>query len=268
MVLASAASATSTDAGAWWGDVATPDINQLWAHVDGITPDATVSGIINLRLTCSTPQPTTLALRGIVVQVDGANVVTIYNAAAQALEGTPRVYSVDTRKFSDGWHELRARCYSMETKAGPDHGHLTQVTNGHQVNFKNGRPFVNNMAVREGMVDSHAWYDNDSKTGQFIGYVYAQIFNVHQLINGTLSGLVPITARVMTAGGAVVDHWAIKVDGNTLVEFHGSDQVHPYTLDTRKLTNGQHTFAFHGHGLAKSGKQLAGEVHVIITVRN
>ena len=97
-----------------------------------------------------------MKLDTIVIQVDGNNVQAYYGSNARAILGLPRTFNVDTTKFSDGWHELRARCYGMETTAGPELGKQTQVTNGHQLYFKNGNAFIDNRSVTPGIVDTHS----------------------------------------------------------------------------------------------------------------
>ena len=253
---------------AWWGDPAVPAPNHVDMIMDGIVPDATVSGIISFTLTCAFPLPSTLKLDTIVIQVDGTNVQAYYGSNARAILGQPRTFTVDTTKFVDGWHELRGRCYALETAAGPEQGKQTQVTNGHQLHFKNGNVFADNRSVIPGIVDAHSWYDTDAATGDAVGYVYVQLLNAHTLIDAPLSGLVPVTGLVTNAGPTTVAHWALKVDGVEIVEFHDATQLRTVNLDTRMISNGAHKLQFHGHGLARSGKQLAGQVEIPIVVEN
>lgn len=265
---ASAQTRISQKSGAWWGNIPTPTINQLWMQVDGVAPDATVSGNVSFNLTCSLPQPSTMRLTAVVLQVDGTNVRGVYNANAVATLGQARTFTVDTTRFLDGWHELRARCYAVETAVGPELGKQTQVTNGHQLRFRNGNALTDSHSVMPGVLDSHAWYDSDAATGDAIHYVYVQLLNVHPLIDAPIRGIVPITGRVSHAGATTIDHWVLKVDGVAVVELHGIDSLHTYNLDTRQFANGPHTLAFHGHGVARSGKQLAGQVAVPIVIQN
>jgi hypothetical protein len=252
----------------WWGDPAVPAPNHVSMTIDGVVPDATVSGNISFTLTCTLPPPSTMKLDTIVIQVDGANVQAYYGSNARAILGQPRTFTVDTTKFSDGWHELRGRCYALETAAGPDLGKQTQVTNGHQLYFKNGNPFVDNRSVTPGIVDAHSWYDTDAATGDQIDYVYVQILNAHALLDAPLKGVVPVTGLVTNAGPTTIAHWALLVDGVDIIEFHDATQMRAVNLDTRMLTNGPHVLQFHGHGLARSGKQLAGQVEIPIVVQN
>src|SRR5438309_6347633 len=238
----------------WWGDPAVPAPNHVEMTMDGIEPDATVSGIISFTLTCAFPPPSTLKIDTIVIQVDGTNVQAYYGSNARAILGQPRTFTVDTTKFHDGWHELRGRCYALETAAGPEQGKQTQVTNGHQLLFKNGNVFADNRSVIPGIVDAHSWYDTDAATGDAIGYVYVQILNVHPLIDAPLQGIVPVTGLVTNAGPSTVAHWALRVDGVDVFEFHDATQLRTANLDTRMLLNGPHLLQFHGHALAKSGK--------------
>jgi len=255
-------------AGSWWGDPAVPAPNHVEMTIEGVQPDATVNGTISFTLTCNLPQPSTLKLDTIVIQVDGNNVQAYYGSNARAILGLPRTFNVDTTKFSDGWHELRARCYGMETTVGPELGKQTQVTNGHQLYFKNGNAFIDNRSVTPGIVDAHSWYDTDAATGDAIDYVYVQIVNVHPLIQAPLKGVVPFTGLVTNAGPTTIAHWALKVDDVAISEFHDAQQLRTVDFDTRMLSNGPHTLQFHGHGLAKSGKQLAGQVEIPIVVQN
>jgi len=252
----------------WWGDPAVPAPNHVEMTVQGVQPDLTVSGNISFVLTCTLPQPSTMKLDTIVIQVDGTNVQAYYGSNARAILGQPRTFTVDTTKFSDGWHELRGRCYALETAAGPELGKQTQVTNGHQLYFKNGNTFVDNRSVVPGIVDAHSWYDTDAATGDQISYVYVQILNAHPLIDAPLKGVVPVTGLVTNAGATTIAHWALKVDNVVITEFHDATQMHTVNLDTRMLSNGPHILQFHGHGLARSGKQLAGQVDIPIVVQN
>jgi hypothetical protein len=156
----------------------------------------------------------------------------------------------------------------METAIGLELGKQTQVTNGHQLYFKNGNAFVDNRSVTPGIVDAHSWYDTDVATGDAIDYVYVQIVNVHPLIQAPLKGVVPVTGLVTNAGPTTIAHWALKVDGVAISEFHDAKQLRTVDFDTRMLSNGPHTLQFHGHGLARSGKQLAGQVEIPIVVQN
>lgn len=253
---------------AWWGDPALPAPNHVSMTIDGVVPDATVSGNISFTLTCTLPPPSTMKLDTIVIQVDGTNVQAYYGSNARAILGQPRTFTVDTTRFSDGWHELRGRCYALETAAGPELGKQTQVTNGHQLYFKNGNRFVDNRSVTPGIVDAHSWYDTDAATGDAIDYVYVQILNAHSLLDAPLKGVVPVTGLVTNAGPTTIAHWALLVDGVDIIEFHDATQMRTVNLDTRMLTNGPHLLQFHGHGLARSGKQLAGQVEIPIVVQN
>jgi hypothetical protein len=252
----------------WWGDPALPAPNHVSMTIDGVVPDATVSGNISFTLTCTLPPPSTMKLDTIVIQVDGTNVQAYYGSNARAILGQPRTFTVDTTRFSDGWHELRGRCYALETAAGPELGKQTQVTNGHQLYFKNGNGFVDNRSVTPGIVDAHSWYDTDAATGDAIDYVYVQILNAHSLLDAPLKGVVPVTGLVTNAGPTTIAHWALKVDDVPITEFHDATQMRTVNLDTRMLTNGPHLLQFHGHGLARSGKQLAGQVEIPIVVQN
>ena len=254
-------------AGAWWGNPLTPTLNQVWVVAEDVTPDATVSGTLAFPTTCELPAPTTMKLQGMCLQVDGSNEECHWNLAVQP--GATRTLMANTHKYPDGWHELRTRCFAYETAATAEKGKLTETTNGHQLYFKNGNPIgPNSHFVHPGIVDSHAWYDTDASTADVIHYVYVQLLNVHSLTDAPLAGVVPITGRVTNAGATTISHWEVKVDGKVITEFHDAVELRTYALDTRLFSNGRHTLQFHGHGLARSGKQLAGQVEVPITVFN
>ena len=253
-------------AGAWWGNPLTPTLNQVWVVAEDVTPDATVSGRISFPVTCELPAPTTMRLTAMCLQVDGSNAECHYNSAV--FPGQRRTLSIDSTRYADGWHEIRARCFAAET-AGTEAGKLTQTTNGHQAYFKNGNAIAaGSHSVQPGIVDSHPWYDSDIANGDVIHYVYTQLMNVHSLTDAPLAGVVPVTGRVMNAGATAIAHWVVKVDGIEYFAFHDSTELRTVQLDTRLLSNGAHVLQFHGHGLARSGKQLAGQVEVPITVAN
>src|SRR5690242_20999992 len=86
----------------WWGDPAFPNPNHVEMTIAGVVPDATVSGNISFDLTCALPQPSTLKVDTIVIQVDGTNVQAYYGSNARAILGQPRTFTVDTTKFADG----------------------------------------------------------------------------------------------------------------------------------------------------------------------
>jgi hypothetical protein len=255
-------------AAAWWGNPATPEVNHVVMTTEGVVPDEIVHGTLSFPITCTLPAPSTLKLTGMVIQIDGLNGEGYYGTHAAALLGQRRTFTVDTSKYTDGWHELRTRCYAVETAAGPELGKQTQVTNGHQLFFKNGNALGDPHSAMIGVVDSHPWYDSDAATGDLIHYVYVQLLNIHSLVEAPLRGIVPVTGRVMNAGATTVAHWVLKIDGAVVTEFHDAVQLRTFQLDTRALANGQHTLQFHGHGLARSGKQLAGQVEVPIDVEN
>jgi hypothetical protein len=267
--------ALSMKSSAWWGNLATPERNHVEAVVDGVTPDATVTGNYTFTLTCNLPQPSTFRLNGIMVQIDGTNIQSYFGADARSRLGIPQTFTVNTATFpSNGWHELRARCFGEETQ-GVETGKLTELTAGHQLFLNNpGKTQSNSSHSIRGIVDSHAWYDVDVNTGIPIDYVYVQIKDVHALTDAPLSGSVPFTGIVSPSGPAIIDHWMLMVDGVAMFEYHGSTQQRTIMLDTTTLSNGAHSLQFHGHGRAPnpdgtpSNRQLAGQVEVPITVSN
>ena len=88
-------------ASSWWGDPAVPAPNHVQMTIEGVVPDATVSGNISFNLTCTLPQPSTLQVDTVVIQVDGNNGQAVYGSNARAILGLARTFTVDTRAFSD-----------------------------------------------------------------------------------------------------------------------------------------------------------------------
>ena len=142
---------------AWWGDPANPNPNHVDATVDGVTPDAAVSGNVSFTLTCNLPAPSTLRLNGMMIQIDGNNIQSIYGADARARLGIPQTFTFNTANYNDGWHEFRGRCFGEETTSGPNLGKLTEVTAGHQLHLVNGNVVSNSSHSIPGIVDSHAF---------------------------------------------------------------------------------------------------------------
>ena len=262
---------------AWWGDPNFPDKNHVDATVDLVTPDATVSGNVTFILTCNLPQPSTLKLNGMMIQMDGNNIASYFGTNAQNRLGLPQSFTFNPADYApDGLHEFRGRCFGEET-AGAEIGKLTEVTAGHQLHLAYNRQVSDSShSIPGGIVDSHAWYDVDVSypNGGTIDYVYVQIENVHPLIDTPLSGSVQFTGKVTASRSDVtIDHWKLMVDGVAVAEFHGTTSERTVSLDTTTLTDGQHKLQFHGHGLAPghppdSQKQLAGQVEIPITVSN
>jgi hypothetical protein len=269
-VSADALAATITqNSGAWWNDVSNPSVNQVWAEVSGVNPDAVVTGTISFNVKCVIPAstsstPTTLDLNNVTMisQVDSTNVSQLSVTA-----GTSKTLTINTSLYADGWHEMRFRCKAKET-VGPETGKATAITNGFPLYFQNGKAVGSGQNHGTNYVDAHAWYDVDPATGQAIEYVYAQIKNVHALIDAPLSGSVSVSGRVWNSGATTIDHWALKVDGVTVQEFSGTTQQRTITLNTAAFPNGAHQLSVHGHGMAASGRQLAAEVKIPITISN
>jgi hypothetical protein len=256
--------------GAWWNHVDDPTVNQLWAKVDGVTPDAHVKGSVSFQLTCTVPpsmslKPDTLdaAHLSLLGQVDSTNVVVISNVPS----GSARTITIPTTQFADGWHEIRIRCKAKETLA-TEAGKVTAITNGFPLYFENGKAIGSGQNHGTNYVDAHGWYDTDPATGDAINYVYAQLKNVHSLIDAPLKGTVSVSGRAWNSGATTIDHFAVKIDGIVIAQFAGTTQTRTISLDTTKLSNGAHTLSMHSHGMAASGKQLAAEAKVPITISN
>ena len=273
----SALSAPSTappltqQSGAWWNnhamDPPSAQTNEVWAEVAGAVPDHQVKGSLTLTVTCHLPVVggNTLQLHRMAAQVDSTTVVQ-WTPPAVAVD-TPKTVTIATQNFSDGYHELRVRCFGEETQ-GPETGKITAVTNGFPVIFANGNATGSGQNSGTDYVDAHAWYANDIATGDFIGYVYAQLNGVHALTDAPIRGVVPINGRVRNSGATTIDHWMVMVDSTVIAMFHGTTQTYSISLDTTKFANGEHLLKFHGHGLARSGKQLAAQVMVKVTIQN
>lgn len=250
-------------AGAWWGDVSTPTMNQVWVQAEGVTPDGRVSGDLSWAVTGQLPSPTTMTLYSLIAQVDSKDVMKINDVKP----GETRILTIPTKDFPDGWHEIRIRAKAQET-IGPGAGKVTAVTNGHPIYFANGNAIGTGQNTGTNYVDSHAWYDIDTATGKKIGYVYAQLRNVHSLIDAPLSGTVAVSGRVRKSGETRIDHWMVKVDNLPIFQSHGPTETQSISLDTTQFPNGPHLLSFHGHGLGASGKQLAAQVDVQIVIQN
>src|SRR5207244_1441666 len=102
--------------------------------------------------------------------------------------------SIATQAFSDGYHEIRIRCFGEQT-TGPEAGKITAVTLGFPVIFANGNATGSGQNSGVDYVDSHAWYDTDIATGAFIGYVYAQLNGVHELTDAPIRGTVSVNGK-------------------------------------------------------------------------
>jgi len=256
---------------AWWNHVDDPSVNQLWAKVDGVTPDAHVKGSVSFQLTCTVPPSKSATTQNsldaahlkLIGQVDSKDVVEISNVPS----GSARTITLPTNQFSDGWHEIRIRCKAKETLPG-EVGKVTAITNGFPLYFENGNAIGSGQNHGTNYLDAHAWYDTDPANGAAINYVYAQLKNVHSLIDAPLKGTVSVSGKVWNSGATTIDHFAVKIDGIPVVEFSGTTQSRTLNLDTTKILNGTHLLSVHGHGMAASGKQLAAEVKVPITVSN
>ncbi len=250
---------------AWWGTSPTP-ANVVTVIAEDVRPDATVSGNVSVPVTCRIPSPSTLRLTAMCLQVDGLNAECHFNAAV--VDGQRRTLTIDSTKYTDGWHEIRARCFASET-VGPEQGHSTQTTNGHPLYFKNGKPIgAGSHSVQPGIVDTHPWYDTDVSTGDSIHYVYTQLLNIHSLVDAPLAGVVPVTGRVMNAGATTLSCFMLSIDGHVVLDLDDGTELHTTQLDTRQLSNGPHLLQLMGEGRARSGKLLRGLVEVPFVVAN
>ena len=255
--------------GAWWNDKsmlgATGQIDEVWAEVGNVLVDHQVSGNLTMPVTCHLPAVAgnTLTVVDMIAQVDSTNVVSISNPGVDVTHNL----TIQTSKFKDGYHEIRVRCKAEQTQ-GTEKGKITAVTNGFPIVFANGTGTGSGQNSGTDYVDAHAWYSTDIATGDAINYVYAQLNGVHELTDKPIKGTVNVNGRVRNSGATTIDHWMLTVDDTIVIMFHGTTQTRTVPFDTTKFANGKHVLKFHGHGLAKSGKQLAAQVNVTIDIEN
>ena len=260
--------------GAWWGDVSTPLVNQLWGDVLNAVPEKNITEPYTFKWTCNLPAfagfSQTLKLSHAMFQFNGGTLMNVNNP----LPGATQSYTLDPAAFPAGWGEVRIRCHAKETQ-GPNAGNTTAITAGFAVQIRGG---TGNLSwgphSGKDYVDTHGWYDRG------VGYVYATIRNVSDLVGKSLSGVVALDLKASVSGDTVLDHFMVKLDGTVAkmadgapAEFHGTTGTRTIYIDTRGLPNGTHTLAMHCHGLETAsseqpGKQLAAQVEVSIDVRN
>lgn len=258
--------------GAWWGDTATPLINQVWGEVLNATPGRNFTAPFTFQWTCSLPKFTgfaqTLKLTTGSFSVDSS----VQKSVSNPTPGAVLSYTLDPAKYSAGWHEIRIRCKGTET-VGSETGEVTAITAGFPVQLRGGTTNYQNHSGTN-YVDTHGWYDRG------VEYVYATILNISDIVGRPQSGVIALDLRARRSGDTTLDHFMVKVDDQIALmsnglpaEFFGSTDRRTIYLDTRRWANGTHKLAMHSHGLETSsseqpGKQLASQVEVTITISN
>lgn len=254
-------------AGAWWGDVSAPDVNQVWVEVYNATPAKDLTAPFEYRWACHLPAGTgqTETLDYTVLQVNSTDVHVISHPTPD----TQYAYTLDPASFTGG-DELRIRCVAHET-VGPNTGQQTGVTAGFPVTMRgdsSGDVWQHHNLTS--YADSHGWYSRG------VEYDYAILDNAAALANAPVSGTINVEMHGFARfGNTVQDHHRVLIDGNQVAEFHGTTEARTVPVDTRILSNGPHVLAVHSHALevaglpdAQPGKQIAGQVEITITVAN
>jgi hypothetical protein len=256
--------------GSWWGDVATPLVNQLWGEVADATPGKSITGPQTFHWSCNLPKfdgfGQTLKLTSANFSFDSDVQQSFSASPGQVLS-----YTLDPSKYTAGWHEVRIRCKAAET-TGSETGKVTAITAGFPVQIKGGTSIANHSGTN--FVDTHGWYDRG------VDYAYATILNISEVVGKPLSGVIALKLTARVSGDTTLDHFMVKIDGviakspdGVPIEFHGTTKERTVYIDTRTLANGTHTLAMHSHGLEtasseKPGKQIASQIEVTIDVRN
>jgi hypothetical protein len=255
-------------AGAWWGDVNTPHQNQVWVEVFDAAPGASLEKPTTFHWTCHLPKftdaPQTERLDYSALQVNSQDLRVVGHPAPDQ----QMAYTLTPAAFGPDEVEVRVRCVAHET-IGPNAGHQTGATAGFPVKLNGGTGGdVWNHHNDHAYLDAHGWYDRG------VEYEYANFVNAVALMRSAQHGNIPIVMHGQVAFGRTVeDHLRFLVDGKTVAEWMGPTTDRTYQLDTRRLANGVHTFAVHSHGLettrsGQPGKQIAGQVEVLVRVQN
>jgi len=259
-------------AGAWWGDVKTPQQNQVWGEILNSTPGKNLTAPFTYQWKCSLPRfdgsPQTLQLRRTSFSVNS----TIQKEWSYPTPDTVYSYTLDPAKYSSGWVEIRIRCHGRET-SGSETGNDTAITAGFPVQIRGGTSTSQNHSGTD-YLDTHGWYSRG------VDYVYATFLNLSQLVGVSQSGIIALKLKARVSGDTYLDHFMVKIDGviatmsdGKPAEFFGSTGDRTIYIDTHRLTNGVHVFAMHAHGIEKSdseqpGKQLAAQSEIRVTVQN
>jgi hypothetical protein len=276
--------------GSWWGNTQTPLVNQLWGEIINGNPGKNISDPYTYRWKCHLPKfdgfRQTLTLRRAILQVDDQNVKVFDNPAP----GAEVSYTLNPDNFASGWHEIRIRCVARETvDTDRELGEETAITAGIPVQFNSG---TGSSGAHHGMknyLDTHGWYSRG------VGYVYARVVNIGDVVGQTLKGTVNLDVRSAQLGDTQLHHFRVtvaKLSGDwtsgqlsspvILGEFttHGNRSTSDFSyenrviaLDTTKFADGTYVLAMHSHGLEESGseapgKQVASEFRVLIRIDN
>lgn len=260
-------------AGAWWGDVSKPLVDQVWGEVINATPGKNLTSPFTFQWKCQLPvfpgNEQTLKLTSTSFSINSDVKQSWSNPAQNQLYS----FTLDPAKYSSGWVEIRIRCKGTET-VGVETGEVTAITIGFPLQLRGGTSSSQNHSGTN-YVDTHGWYDRG------VDYVYATILNVSDLVGQPLSGTVALKLKARTSGDTTLDHFMVKIDGviarqasnNVPAEFFGTTGDRTIYIDTRQLSNGPHVLAMHSHGLERSGseqpgRQLASQSEVTINVQN
>jgi hypothetical protein len=262
--------------GAWWGNVSTPLVNQVWGDVLNPTPDREVTTAIRYRWACRLPrfggQRQSLEVASAQFHVDDKLLGFIKGPPVDA----ELSFVFDPARYrtllAPGIHEIRIRCIAAET-TGPQVGERTGVSVSFPVRLYGGTA-PSQESHGTNVLDNHAWYSEGN------AYVYASVRNARAVYAKTLSGMTTLELHAGKAGSEfVVDHFMLKIDGiiptvrfvdgafwNRPAEFFGEKSVRQVEVDTRSLCNGRHVLAMHAHGIdvnpPNAGRQLASQVEI------
>ena len=264
--------AISQRSGSWWGDVATPKNNQVWGELLNSIPGRNLTAPYTFNWKCELPRfdgaTQTLALSSTSFSLNSS----VLKSWSSPTAGSTYSFTLDPTKYPAGWHEIRIRCKGKET-VGPETGKVTAITIGLPVQLRGGTSTNQNHSGTN-YVDTHGWYDRG------VGYTYATILNISEVVGQPLSGTASIKLKARVSGDTVLDHFMLKIDDQIVTlsdgrpaEFHGTTGDRTLQFDTRRYANGTHRLAMHSHGLEDSsseqpGKQLASQVEVTIRIQN
>jgi hypothetical protein len=253
--------------GVWWGDVATPNNNQLWVDCRDCTPGVNVTSKLTLTWSCELPKLSgATQTLGSLTSQGGATESGVGFDRFSATAGQLYSRTLDFTNAAPGWYEARIRCQAKET-TGVDAGNTIFSTVAFPIQVKGGTSTHSGHGNPGAGTHNHAWYDED------VGYVYNGFKAVPPLVDAPLKGSVTIPLSASATGDAAMHHWRILADDVVLKEIFGGSTggTTSYVLDTTKLSNGSHKLQFHSHALStgyRAGQQLASQVELFVQVQN